>query len=233
MKKNHYDSDYFKVRHLLSPYVAKTVVSILVAANFKKILDVGCGSGLLVRYLNQNGFKAIGCDPSKEAVKIAKKINAKGVIFNTGVSKLPVCDNSIELVTAISVVEHLTNKQMNKFLKECTRVLKPKGLIFIITPNFDSPLRLIQGKRWFGYSDPTHINFFTVSELKSLMRKNRFSGFKTFFNVEMEPSLDWELPPAASRLPSSIKAFLLWLIFATPISSIRNSFWLLAKYEKA
>ena len=175
----------------------------------KKVLDVGCGTGKLVRFLNDAGFSATGCDLSEEALKIAKQKNKKNTFVKASAIKLPFKNNSFDLLTVISLVEHLTKKEINMFLSEAYRVVKPNGYIFLVTPNFNSPMRFLLRRKWFGYSDPTHITFFTPSSLKSHLQKYGFINTRYWFKTKNN--------------------FLTYLLFSTPLCFIRDSFWIAAK----
>lgn len=230
--KNFYDQQYFEKRDFLSPHLAKTLEYLMEKNNLKSVLDVGCGTGLLVSYLNKKGYRSIGCDNSESAVSTAKKINKKGTIINASATKLPFGKNSFDLVTAISLVEHLTKKGALQFIDEAKRILAPGGFIFIVTPNYASPFRIIQGKKWFAWQDPTHINFYTPQKLSKIMAKRGFDNLKFQFELKYKDNPNWEFPPAAAILPSIIKKFFIYLSYSTPFYIVRNSFWLSAQKTK-
>lgn len=229
MKRHHYDQRYFRERDILIPHLAKTVENLMIENNLKSVLDVGCGTGRLVQYLRKNRLDAEGCDIATEAVKAARKINPQSKIVIASASKLPFASSSFDLVCTISVIEHLKKTQIAKFLKEAKRVLKPNGFIFIVTPNFATPIRLLQGRRWFGYADKTHVTFFTSSRLKKLLINYGFNNFRAFHKIKYQKSVDWEFPGLFQHLPKFIKIFALFLLFSSHFSVIRNSIWLSAQ----
>lgn len=203
MKNNYFDEKYFKHRDYLDPKIASSVENLADRKNLKRILDVGCGTGKLVKYLNSKGFKAQGCDPY---VKLAK-----GKIFvKARATKLPYKNGSLDLVTNISVIEHLKKSEATKFLSETTRVLKNGGYIFLVTPNYNSIWRRVQGKKWFGYSDPTHINFYTPNSLAKLLKKHGFKNINFQFRVRNLGLINY-------------------LIVSTPFWRIRDSFYISAQ----
>jgi hypothetical protein len=53
-------------------------------------------------------------------------------------------------------------------------VLQPGGAIFLTTPNLASAVRLATGRRWYGYSDPTHLHLFTPAALRWLVSQSGF-----------------------------------------------------------
>ena len=223
-----YSHNYFVRRDYLDTKIACAVKKILIENNLTSVLDVGCGTGKLVKFLNDNGFQAKGCDPNPEALKVAAKFNQKGSIVNANVTKLPFKKASFGLVCCVSVIEHLTKREAKIFLNEAKRVLKPQGFVFIITPNFSTPLRFIQGKNWFGYLDPTHITFYTPKQLGSALHK-------TGLTVKINPSIKYEdsnpqdLPNTFKYLPGWVNKLLFHMFFASPFSKLRNSFWILAQ----
>ena len=93
---------------------------------------------------------------------------------------LPIPDNSVDILFSLAVVEHVTN--IDHFMSECLRVLKPKGIIYLSTPNFRYCFRRF-------YNDPTHVRPFTEV---SLCMSLEFYGFKS---VDVFPSArckaDW------------------------------------------
>lgn len=215
---NKYNEQYFSKRDYLDLNIANTIAILMRDKGLKKVLDVGCGIGKLVQFLNNEGFHAYGCDSAYIAIETAKKINKKNTIIRATATKLPFKKNSFDLISAVSIIEHLTKKKVDVFINEAKRILKPHGFIFIVTPNFASPWRFIQGKKWFGYSDPTHITFFTPLSLSNLLKQYGFYNPKFWFKTSD---------------PSYWKNFAYYLLFSTPFCFIRNSFWIAAqKNEK-
>ncbi len=227
----HYNKKYFEERDLLDLHIAETIKQLMNKHGLKNLLDVGCGTGRIVKYFCDKGYKAIGCDNYNEALKAARKINKKNSIVKASAIKLPFKNTSFDMIISISVIEHLTSKDAEKFIKEANRVLKSGGFIFLVTPNFATPIRLLQGKKWFGYSDPTHINFYTPKSLSALLKKIGFIHTKTNFKTIYVQTFDWELPHLFDKLPTSIKRFFVYLLFSTPLSIIRNSFWIVAQKQ--
>lgn len=76
----YYNYKYFEERDVLDWHLAETIRMLVEKNEFKLILDVGCGTGKLVKYLLDNNFDAWGCDNSKEALKFARKLHKKRII---------------------------------------------------------------------------------------------------------------------------------------------------------
>ena len=220
--KKYYTEKYFAERDVLSVTLAQELVFILIKNKAKKILDVGAGTGKLVKFLNYKGFEAIGVDSAKIAVKEYGVELAKA-------DNLPFPNRSFDALTAISLIEHLTKTEAKKFLNEAYRVLRPDGLIFIVTPNYASPSRFIFGKKWFGFADPTHKTFFTPWSLKKLLIKFNFQ--KVAWVLPAAPNLyfDFDGKNFFSKLPRFLTNFLSFLLISTHFSLLRDSFWMIAK----
>lgn len=98
-----------------------------------KMLDFGCGSGLLQTEFEQKfpNITAFGIDVSKEAIFYSKKRGLKRVSIFSG-KRIPFASNTFDLVTAIDVLEHI--KDDMKALTEIRRVLKRGGLGIFLVP---------------------------------------------------------------------------------------------------
>jgi len=99
----------------------------------KKILDLGCGSGIYAKILKQRGAKVYGIDISPKMIELAKK-NVRKVDFKVGtVYKLPYNSETFDIVLASLVVHYFSN--LNKALREIRRVLKKNGVFIFSSDN--------------------------------------------------------------------------------------------------
>lgn len=171
--KNYYNKKYFLNRNHLQLNIAFLLKTLLKRLNLVDILEVGSGTGRLTDFFKKNSFKVIGCDKSEEAVKISGHVKADA-------TNLPFENNSFDCILAISLIEHLSIKEIKKFLNESQRLLRGNGYIFIVTPNFMSPNRFMKGKKWFAFRDPTHLNLFTPFSLNRLLKENSFYKVRFF-----------------------------------------------------
>ncbi len=100
-----------------------------------KILDVGCGGGMISETLPYYYPKAsvYGCDVSKTAITYAKKLGSgkvKYAIVNN--NRFPYKDNFFDVCICLDVLEHVPD--IDYFLKEVKRVLKKNGTFFLVVP---------------------------------------------------------------------------------------------------
>ena len=149
------------------------------------ILEAGCGTGLWVIRLRQNGWHCIGIDSAKESLCRAKRVNHSLPVACSDLRSLPFADDSISAYLSLGVVEHLQVGPL-PFLKECWRVLRDDGVALISVP-FENRFRkniptiteseaLTRGLKFYQY-------YFTLDgfnhelDLAGLQPTNYFHGY--------------------------------------------------------
>lgn len=97
-----------------------------------KILDVGCGGGLISESLAKKNFEVTGIDASGEAIKVAKQ---HGVGLNIDYQQILVEDmhGSFDVVIGMEILEHVADLEL--FLDHCCRLVKKDGLLIMATIN--------------------------------------------------------------------------------------------------
>lgn len=120
-------------------FVRQMTLSLAPSVKKKKALDAGCGRGELVYALAQAGSTVIGIDFSDSAVKLSRQTCAdfikrqRATIAKMDATDLKFPDNSFDLVFAGDLVEHLSDTDLKKFIKESHRILKSNGQLIIHT----------------------------------------------------------------------------------------------------
>jgi SAM-dependent methyltransferase len=140
-----------------------------------KILDVGCGNGLLIAQLFNQGFKNVeGVDTF-----LPKEINYDfGVkVHKKEVAQLP--PNTYDLVMMHHVLEHVP--EQIKTLQDIHSILKDKGCLMIRIPVINEAWE-IYGENWVQLDAPRHLYLHTVKSLNILAEKAGFEVKKTFFD---------------------------------------------------
>jgi 2-polyprenyl-6-hydroxyphenyl methylase/3-demethylubiquinone-9 3-methyltransferase len=103
----------------------------------RRVLDIGCGGGLLCEPLTRLGGNVTGVDPAGENIEVAKAhAERSGLSIDyrkATVEELVAQGESFEIVLAMEVVEHVAN--VSAFLAACERVLKPGGILLMSTLN--------------------------------------------------------------------------------------------------
>ncbi|MEM3891687.1 MAG: class I SAM-dependent methyltransferase [Nitrososphaerales archaeon] len=107
----------------------------------EKVLDVGCGIGGFLAYLQDIGIDAYGIDVEKELISMA--FTKKNILVGDA-HHLPFRDETFDLIIAFDVIEHLQNQEMA--IENMTSKLRRNGRLVILTNNrafpFDSDTKL-------------------------------------------------------------------------------------------
>ena len=119
-----------------------------------KALDIGCGRGEWISLLNENGFNARGIDINESMVKVASQKGLNAAVSDALGELKSLEENSLDIITAFQVVEHIKFDDVLELIKEAKRVLAPCGILILETPNHEN---IMVGTQWF-YLDATHKN---------------------------------------------------------------------------
>jgi glycosyltransferase involved in cell wall biosynthesis len=118
------------------------------------IIDVGCGTGYLMKHMLKEGKNVVGIDISEWAV--ANPISGcEGRIFNGSITDIPYDDDAFDYAVAFSVLEHIPEQDAIQALKEIRRV--SKKAFFMIAMDVG-----VGWKEKLEAEDPTHINIKTM-----------------------------------------------------------------------
>ena len=200
----------FKPLHKFNPirisYIKKSVIK-----NFKlkiknkpleniKILDIGCGGGLLSEPMSKLGADVVGIDASKNNIKIAelhaKKSNLKIRYYCTSPEKFKT-ETKFDVILNMEIIEHVND--VDFYLKSCSRLLKKNGIMFVATLNktLKSYLFAIVGAeyilRWLPIGTHDWEKFIKPNDLINMLKKykleiNKLDGVK--FDIIKN---DWNL----------------------------------------
>lgn len=106
-----------------------------IRAEDKTIIDVGCGTGDLVRWLASQEIKVVGIDVEEMIEKAKAFPKAKNEQYIVGGGEhLSFDDNYANTIIFIASFHHVPSTQMVQALKECYRVLKPDGRVILVEP---------------------------------------------------------------------------------------------------
>jgi SAM-dependent methyltransferase len=104
------------------------------------LLDVGCGPGLMHRFLAGKVGRLTGTDVSAEILEAARAANP-GVEYVPGVGgKLPFGDGTFDVAFASCVLHHVKKQERPAFARELARVVRPRGLAVVFEHNPLNPL---------------------------------------------------------------------------------------------
>lgn len=137
-----------------------------------RLLDVGCGVGSLLNQAKTHGWETYGTEFTDRAVQLCKDnehFMEQGMLDRGKYAR-----DSFDVVVYSEVIEHINNHREE--FREVYSILRPGGLLFVTTPNFDSISRRLLGGRWNVIQYPEHLTYFTPITLARLMDT---VGFKT------------------------------------------------------
>ena len=147
-----------------------------------RILDIGCGGGLLCEPLTSLGASITGIDASNDNIEVAKlhskQMNLNIKYIHTAPENLDLKNNTYDALLCMEVVEHL--KDVNLFIENCSKLIKKNGIMFVATinKNLKSYIFAILGAEYILRLLPigTHDwdKFLTPLDLKIIANKNNF-----------------------------------------------------------
>lgn len=133
------DSHTESVKHfsLRQPYIQAVIQKYIAPDRNVRILDLGCGHGAFIYFLQQAGYQNIhGVDVSSEQVALAHKFGINVVEQqDIGSYLTTVQDETVDVVLLMDVLEHLSRQELFDMLDEVFRILRPGGKCIAHVPN--------------------------------------------------------------------------------------------------
>lgn len=144
------------------------------ASKESQIVEIGAGGGELAQQLLKDGFEHLNLididDYINDSIRGRVRLDLRDVCFQT----LPYEDNSIDLVLAVAIVEHLENPYL--LFRESLRILKPGGKLFVAIPHIfsiRSRIDFLLHGNLKGYNEGNnHITLFTKAVFNKTILKN-------------------------------------------------------------
>ena len=130
-----------------------------------RLLEIGCGSGQMLRDMRERGWDVTGIDVDPVAVTLAR---SHGLDVREG--SLPSQsfeENSFDIVTMSHVIEHLHDPRA--ILSGCLRILRPGGRLVLVTPNTGALSLRLFGPNWMHLDPPRHLHLFNRKGLTRLV----------------------------------------------------------------
>ena len=183
----------FKPLHMFNPirieYITNKIKDHFKLVNTKnnflsgiKILDIGCGGGLISEPMARLGGQVTGIDAAEKNIKVAKLHSEKSNLKINYLKKSPEEMNEEEkfdVILNLEIVEHV--EDLNLYIKTCNKLLKKQGLMFTATLNrtITSYFKAIIGAeyilRWLPIGTHDWNKFLKPEELERLLLSFKFS----------------------------------------------------------
>jgi len=177
----------FKPLHKFNPirlsYLRRKIEEKFSKISDVKILDVGCGGGLVAEPLARMGARVMGIDASEKNIAVAK-IHAEqsGLEIDYKVSAVEEMSGNFggnfDVVLALEIIEHVDNPEA--FIQDCAKLLKPGGLLFVATMNRNlkslalAKIAVEYVLRWLPKGTHDWKKFLKPSEVDSFAKKADF-----------------------------------------------------------
>lgn len=136
-----------------------------------KILDIGCGEGFFLQEALCNGWEAHGTEFADMYIPLCE---SKGIRMQQGqldVRKYP--EGSFDVITWFEVIEHINYPMVE--LANIHKLLRPGGMVYVTTPNFNSLSRYLLKGNWSMIEYPGHLAYYSPKSLTKLFNDNGFT----------------------------------------------------------
>lgn len=156
------------------------------------LLDIGCGIGYFLQEAKTKSWNCFGTEFSTKAATICREKGIK--IYEGELENIDFGDQKFDIITSFELIEHLIFPSAH--VEKIYDLLRPGGILYITTPNFNSLNRRLLKDKWNVIVYPEHLSYFTKKSMDYLLSNY---GFKKI-NLITEGI-------SPERLMSSLKNF--------------------------
>lgn len=205
-----------------------------------RVLDYGCGNVGYLADFHARGVNIAGAELSARVVSECRR-SGYDVRQVKSFSEIPFDNAEFDIVYLMQVFEHL--RDPNLFMAELSRILKPKGLLYLAVPNAESVWRRFFGCNWVsGWFAPFHLFHYSARSLAQLAGMHGFTLEDTWsntpeswFRLNLEASFfpsDNMLDRRPSRLAAAPVRIALMCVLRLAELFVRNRDCLVVKLQK-
>ncbi|MFZ2053159.1 MAG: class I SAM-dependent methyltransferase [Candidatus Aminicenantales bacterium] len=135
------------------------------------LFDVGAATGILLDLARRRGWEPAGIEPSSWAVDVAARKYGLD-LFEGRLETAPLPDDRYTAVMMVDFIEH--TPVPFEALRKAQAILKPAGILVLVTPDIHSRAARLAGRRWW-HLRPAHLAFFSRRSLHALLRRTGFT----------------------------------------------------------
>lgn len=150
----------------------------------RRVLDYGCGIGCLVEHLIKKSLVVTAADNSPTAVETVKRKYEGTPRFGGayGIEDLLQRNESFDVVIAVEVIEHLNDDKLESFVMNAKRLLAPKGILIVTTPNNEQLAKqyVYCPNCEHVFHRVQHVRSWSESSLQSYFEKSEFVNVSTY-----------------------------------------------------
>jgi SAM-dependent methyltransferase len=136
------------------------------------LVDVGCGDGAFAASAATAGWRVVATDPDPEACRIARHKNIE--VHCGQLPDVRLQSASAQVITMSHVLEH--SHDPSGLLRECYRILRSDGVLWIALPNRDGLFYRVFGRDWFDLCSPQHLSLPSIRGLRGLLDSLGFTS---------------------------------------------------------
>ena len=156
-------------------------------AAFDRVLDVGCGTGVLLHKLSlcYPKVRFDGLDLSDQMIAQAVAKSLPNAVFSQGdAENPPYPDNTFDILMCTSSFHHYPNPQAA--IQSFHRILKPGGLLILCDMALPLPIRFLANHLWFRIIRSGDVHTYSQTEITKLLNDHQFSqcAYKKISPVE-------------------------------------------------
>ena len=181
-----YSSDYYTQREGTDANTAATVATfrrLTAARHLERIesliergslLDVGCGEGYFLQEARHRGWRDVfGLDVSDAAARLTHR-SVPALVGS--LTRGPFRDHSFDVVAMFDSIEHVLAPKAD--IAEAARILKPGGLLYVVTPDAGGWAARSMGASWFQLKPREHVTLFSRKNLSRALTDAGFSRIR-------------------------------------------------------
>jgi SAM-dependent methyltransferase len=140
----------------------------------RSVLEVGFGTGGLLRRFIDDGAQVYGVDADQLGVDVDRQVMKRGHVFRGPIEEINIPREVVDLAYGVHVIEHVADIRVA--LGAMARALRPGGRIHLITPTAQCRELDVFGVDWWMLEDPTHLRFFSPASARRALELAGFEG---------------------------------------------------------